>query len=265
MPAQVAAALSPNCFFTDSNATFTNLDADAKRLRSQAVQNLGRARSPYADIAKKRAIRAGYKNSTFPWVDTATALLDHVGRCWLVSEIAIIGAASPLLSGHTKNPGATAFGTTGHPSELLAQTRAHADDAAWWRHQLDTVDDELGRAEWTLALWSVASGNVVSELLASLESTIDALPATLGQNVLRAATRMAFHGWRGKGRVAPSPADTWLAGLTAERNGLGWWPSGAVQSPNLIPPRSQPAPQPALLSVARSERWLKVDTQPTYQ
>lgn len=116
MPAQVAVALSPGDFLTTSRTGFVGADEKTKRRRSEAINQLRRASSAYTQIAKQRAFKAGQKGSTFPWADTAAALHAHVGRRWLVSEIAIIGAASPFPPAYTKKPGSTPFGATSHPS-----------------------------------------------------------------------------------------------------------------------------------------------------
>ena len=115
LPAQIAAALAPTAFFTSSDTGFNGQSDRDSRRRQDAITLLRRASSPYADIAGRRRFKQGEKGSTFPWANTATALFDHAGRCWLASEIAIIGAASKHLSGHTTKAGATAFGATSHP------------------------------------------------------------------------------------------------------------------------------------------------------
>lgn len=90
VPAQVAVALAPGEFFTSSTTGFISGDDRAKRRRAEAVNQLRKARSPWEEVAKKRAFKSGYKSSTFPWADTAAAVHEHVGRCWIASEIAII-------------------------------------------------------------------------------------------------------------------------------------------------------------------------------
>lgn len=177
MPAQVAVALSPGDFLTSSKTGFTGGDERTKRRRNEAINQLRRAGSAYTQIAQRRAFRTGQKGSTFPWAETAAALHAHVGRRWLVSEIAIIGASSPFLPASTKNPGSTPFGATSHPSELLAQARANSRNSQWWREQLDALDYDLAKAEWALALWCVASEPIVTELLPTLESVLSQLPA----------------------------------------------------------------------------------------
>lgn len=259
MPAQVAAALSPCHFFTASEAGFT-ASSNADRLRSDAIRQLGRVRSPYATIAKHRAFRAGHKGSTFPWETTAASLHAHAGRCWLASEIAIIGAASPLRLGYTKRPGATAFGSSSHPSELLAQTRSNAGSATWWRTQLQFVEhDDLGRAEWSLALWSVASGPVVSELLSVLEDGLSKLSRERRRAVLRAAEAVTESGWLSERPMTVEARGTGLAALISRRNG------GPATAPGVAPPAPRGVkPHGSLLTVARREGWFKVDTQPAY-
>lgn len=259
MPAQVAAALAPGEFFTISTTGFISGDDRAKRRRSEAITQLRKARSQWEEVAKTRRYKPGYKGSTFPWADTATAVYDHVGRCWTASEIAIIGAASPFKLAYTKRAEATAFGSTNHPAELLAQSRANAGKVSWWREQLGTVNDELHRAEWALALWCVATGPVVSELLPELAEVLGQLPATRRRTVLRAAEQIARFGWLEKRLVSGDTSDAELDALTqlrvpvppAER-GDGSGSSGQTTVPSL-------------LSVARADRWLKVDSQPVYK
>lgn len=260
MPAQVAVALAPGEFLTSSTTGFISGDDRAKRRRSDAINRLRKTRSPWEQIAKKRTFRLGYKGSTFPWTDTATAVHEHVGRCWIASEIAIIGAASPFGIAYKKGAEATAFGTTGHPTQLLAQTTIHANDANWWREQLKAIDnDDLGRAEWALALWSVASGPVVSELLSELTEVIGVLPPGRRRTVLQAATRIAGFGWLNKRPVTGNTTDADLAALNRLR---------VPTSPDDVEGTSNSDGQatlPSLLSVARAERWLKVDTTAAYR
>ena len=262
MPGQVAAALSPGDFFTSSTTGFVDRDDRTKRRRSEAINQLRSCRSAYASIAKERTFKAGHKGSTFPWVSTAAALYEHAGRCWLASEIAIIGAASPLRTGYVKKPGASAFGHTGHPSELLGQARAHISNATWWRQKLNADLDEQGRAEWALALWSIASGDVISELLTMLERVLAELPQSRRKTILRAAEQLTRSGWL-KGRpVTANSAEPELTALIGIRNSS---PSEPERDARTHAQRDRSASQRSLLSIARSQRWLKVDAQPVYR
>jgi hypothetical protein len=262
MPAQVAAALSPDDFFTSSTTGFVDRDDRTKRRRSEAINQLRGARSVYASIARERTFKAGHKGSTFPWVNTAAALYKHAGRCWLASEIAIIGAASPLSTAFVKKPGASAFGTTGHPSELVGQARANINNASWWRQQLDADVDGHGRAEWALALWSIASGEVVSELLTALERVLTELPQSRRRTILRAAEQIARSGWLKDRPVTGNSAEPALTALIGIRNSS---PPGPQQETRTHAQHDRTASHLSLLSVARSGQWLKVDAQPVYR
>lgn len=258
MPAQVAAALAPHIFLAESETAFAT-SGDGDRLRRSAILQLGKAKNPYAAIAKKRVFRAGHTGSTFPWEVTAAALYQHAGRCWLASEIAIIGAASPMREGYSRRPQATTFGPDGHPSELLAQTRAHADDTSWWRAQLDITGDDLGRAEWSFALWTIASSGVLAELLPLLDDVLGQLTAQRQQTVLRAAATITDSGWLQKRPVTSLHADGLLTALIERRNGRTRRTSNATTTTESVQSRTP------LLDVARSEGWFKVDTQPAYR
>ena len=101
-------------------------------------------------VAKKRAFRSGYKNSTFPWADTAAASHERVEHCWISSEIAIIGAASPFELAYSKHSGATAFGSAGvtRPNFLLEHghiARTSAGGASSWRPSTMTQAEQSGR------------------------------------------------------------------------------------------------------------------------
>lgn len=263
LPAQVAVALSPGDFLTSSKTGFIGADERAKRRRGEAINHLRRAGSEFSQIAKKRAFRVGQKGSTFPWAETASALSDHVGRRWLASEIAIIGAASPFPPGYTKKPDSTPFGVTSHPSELLSQARTHSRDPQWWRTQLDELGDDLDRAEWVLALWCVASGAVVTELWVEFEALLGQLSTARQATVLRAAEQIARFGWLSKRPVLVTTDDARLMALndlrTTESQGRGEVAEKVHES------RSSLTPVPSLLSVARADNWLKVDARPTYR
>jgi hypothetical protein len=261
MPAQVAVVLAPSDFLTNSETGFVAGDERAKRRRTEAISQLRKAGSPYEHIGKQRAFKSGHKGSTFPWANTAAALHEHAGACWLASEIAIIAAASPFRLAYTKRAGATAFGSASHPSEHLAQARANNSNAGWWREQLEAADDDRTRAEWALALWSTASGGVVSELLLELTEVLAQIPGERRRTVLRAAGQIARFGWLTKRPVTGDTVDTDVAALNKLRA------SGAKEDRRQGPsgPHYAATPQPSLLSVARAAKWLKVDSESSYR
>lgn len=262
MPAQVAVALSPGAFLTRSETGFVGADEKAKRRRSDAINQLRRAGSEYNQIAKQRAFKSGQKGSTFPWADTAAALHSYVGRRWLVSEIAIIGAASPFRLGYRRNPDSAPFGAKGHPSTLLDQTRSNNENPQWWRMQLDNLDDDLSRAEWALALWCVASGSVITELWSAFEALLDQLPVARRTTVLLAAEQVARYGWLSSRPIVVDTDDPRLIAMTNLRTSAS--PIGE-QDCGASAQRDNSIPAPSLLSVAREGKWLKVDVRPTYR
>jgi len=260
MPAQVAVALTPGEFLTSSESGFISGDERAKRRRSEAINQLRKVRSPWEQIGKKRTFRSGQKGSTFPWADTAVAVHEHTGRCWIASEIAIIGGASPFRLAYRKNTEATAFGPTSHPAVLLAQTATNSRKADWWREQLEAIDDDLSRAEWALALWATASGAVVSELLPELTQVLGQLPVSRRRTVLRAAEQIARFGWLKKRPVTRDTTDAELAALNRLRV-----PKSPTEREGGRSGTDDRTTLPSLLSVARAERWLTVDTAAAYR
>ncbi|WP_219826072.1 NACHT domain-containing protein [Nonomuraea typhae] len=258
-PARVAVALSPAEFYSfGASSEIRKPGASSPELRSQAIQHLGKSRSPYAAIASWRRFRQGEKGSTFPWANTAAALFRQAGRCWLVTEIAVIGAASPLLDGYTLPRGAEALGPAGHPAALIAQTRTNQSNASWWRDRLGVCDDDLSQAEWVLALWGVAGGQVIDELFPELEQLLVRLPARLAYALRIAALRLGTAGFLLHRTVTVTSNNDLLTELLAARHGVQ------------LPVRSRPKhfkieqPEP-LAGVARRERWLKVDQAPNYR
>lgn len=260
MPAQVAVALAPSDFLTSSDTGFSAVDDHARRRRTEALKQLRKGSSAWERIGKERAFKAGHKGSTFPWANTASAIHEHTGRCWIASEVAIIGAASPFKTAYTKRAEATAFGSAGHPCELLVQARANGRNADWWRDQLAAIDDDLARAEWALALWVTASGDVVSELLSELSDVLAQLPTARRRTVLRAAEQIARFGWLRKRPVTGDTNDAQLAAL----NQLRVQTVTAGQHERPARPRDA-TEQPSLRSVARTEKWLTVDATPAYR
>lgn len=274
LPAQIAVAFGTEEFFTTSSAGFAEGNDGARRRRQEAIAYLRKSGSPLAAVAALRRFKAGEKGSTFPWSNTATALFEQTGHCWLASQIAIIGAASPHELGFARRPGTTPFGPNGHPATLLAESRANAADQQWWRDQLEhidsaggemtaetTMDSDLARADWALALWCVAPGPVVSSLFTEWQSVFAELPEIRRRGVMDAALRVSAHGWLETLPAEAASADEDIRLLLEVRG---------PQRPRSSPPSTfmrkppHPAPQP-LLTVARAEKWLKVDTVGTYR
>jgi hypothetical protein len=255
LPAQIAVALSPSAYYTTSDSGFNGLDAPGSQRRQDSVTALRRASSPYAAIAAHRRFKSGQKRSTFPWTNTVTALHDLVGRCWLASELAIIGAASNNRDGWTKISNATAFGPASHPAVLLIESRGRAADEPWWREQRSVVHDELGLAEWAFALWTVAADNVISTLLGEWESAVRQLSDARSRALRLAIEHLTARGVTTGRPVAARGADLVRALCPVER-----------ETPARFAPGLYEEPEPDLLAaVARNAKWFKVDAGPTYR
>lgn len=169
---------------------------------------LRRAGSPFADIAALRRFRKGERGSTFPWANTATALHNLVGPCWLANEIAVIGAASKRKNGWTKVSGVEPFGPQGHPTALMAGARDHAGDAGWWRAGRGTATDDLSRAVWALALWALAPRAVFDREADEWARIVGELPASRARALSSAARNL--QPWR-DGSVGLVPHRSWLS------------------------------------------------------
>ena len=262
MPAQVAVALSPAEFLTSSKTGFVASDEKTKRRRNEAINLLRRAGSPYAQIAKQRASKPGQKGSTFPWAETAAALHAHTGRRWLASEIAIIGAASPFPPAYTKKPGTTPFGSTSHPSELLAQARANSRNAEWWREQHEALCRRPRQS-------GVGTRSVVRRFRPCRLRT-HAHAGEHAQPVRRtspqhspASRRTDCPLWLLNNRpVTAVRNDPELAALNQLRASA---PSTAERNGVVPGTRDASASLPSLLNVARKGKWLKVDAKPAYR
>ncbi|MFE5567063.1 NACHT domain-containing protein [Amycolatopsis japonica] len=269
LPAQMAVAFGTEGFFTTSPTGFA-AGNNAQR-RQEAVSCLRKADSPLAVAAARRRFNAGEKGSTFPWSNTATALFEHAGPCWLASHIAIIGAASPHRLGVARNPGMTPFGPGSHPASLIAETRAHAADQQWWREQLQhlnntdgitetTANNDLARAEWALALWCVARASVTTALFSEWQTVYTELPEIRRLGVTDVALRVSAQGWLKPLADTTDPATDVIRVLTEARE-----PQSSSTSPNTYTRKPlPPTPQP-LIDVARAQHWLKVDTVGIYR
>ena len=123
------------------------------------------------------------------------------------------------------------------------------------------MDDDLGKAEWALALYSVATEQVIAELRPSWVSVVAGLPETRRRTVLRASQQITQHGYPRRRPAASHMTDAALAGVPELGKAL------TVSEPLTSGDEPPPAPlvSSSLLSVTRSRRWLKVDTQPTYR
>ena len=266
MPAQVAVALRPMAFVSRTQNGFYDVNEGYSRRRPDAIARLRKTAPGFAKVASQRRFKQGQKGSTFPWSDASTVLFDVAGRCWLASEIAIIGAASHHRDGFSRKPSAAAFGPDSHPAELLAQTREHLKDAAWWREQLAVVtagdaSDDLFRAEWAFALWAIPAGRVVSELLNEWEAVMAGLTERRRRVVMRATRDLTWLGRLKRGSVEGTLSDDRLRHLLEARQPAA--PTVKRNADHRVPTPARGLPP--LAKVARDGDWFKVDAAATYR
>ena len=261
-PAQIAVALSPAEFYAfGPDMPYTRPPASSDIRRGQAIQYLKSKASPYAKIAGMRPFKRGEKGTTFPWSRVSTALYEHCGRCWLATEIAVIGAASPLLDGHIVARGTEALGIASHPATLIAETRKHRADPDWWRERRASCQDDLSLAEWALALWAVAAGHVIDDLFDDLVQAYESTSPRLQRALRIAAQRLGASGILERRMVTTTGVPGDLAELVATRSPQAQPPAVSVTRA-LGSPEATPR---SLAEVAHREKWLKVDQTPIYR
>jgi hypothetical protein len=269
LPAQIAVAFAPESHFTSSESGFPDVTAEARRRRQDALKHLRRERPELAKAAEQRRFRAGEKGSTFPWANTATALFEAVGPCWLASQIALLGASSPMRLGLKRQPEKSAFGSDCHPAALLDQVRANAASAEWWRSQLAalTATDgepeatrERALAEWSMALWCAAAPKVVVELFADWQRVMLDLPDPRRLPVVDAALRCSAHGWVPKLPSHLASEDPAVTALLDFRN----QPAKETATTGMTARTARMTYKP-LIEVARERRWFKVDDAGAYR
>ncbi|MBS4754042.1 hypothetical protein KG112_14605 [Nocardioides sp. zg-ZUI104] len=254
LPAAAAVALSPTGFFTRSDGDFSgNGDLSAK-LRSDALRRLRRIGSPYEAVAKEKNFRRGQQGSTFPWANTATALFEQAGHCWLASEIAIIGAAHHHNTGAPIMRGTTGFGPDHHPATLLREIREKADNAAYWRTQLDLAEDDLTHAEWSLALWAVGQTVVLNNLLPTWEMVVASLPPKRRWALFQAMELLVGSHVLRRRPITVGVANPELQPFIDART------EGLIKT-TTNGPAARPDPLPSLAQVARDADWLQVDVR----
>jgi hypothetical protein len=271
IPAQIAVAFAPEDHLTESETGFPERSAEQRRRRQEALKHLRRERPELAAAAGKRKFGRGQKGSTFPWANTAVAVFDVVGPAWIGSQIAIMGAASPMRLGLQLQPGRPAFGRGSHPAALLEQTRRNAGNAGWWRAEyaridsdsnLTDVEREFACAEWCLALWCVATAAVVAELFDAWSAVLAALPEPRRRPVVDCALRCSAEGWVSKLPEDLTSADPQVTALLSFRNPT---PTPRDTQSSTYTPATPPRSYTPLIEVARERGWFKVDEQGVYR
>lgn len=254
LPAAVAATLSPTVFFTRTDNSFAEHGDLQGKMRTDALRRLRRVNSPYEAVAKERNFRRGHQGSTFPWANTATALFEQAGHCWLASEIAIIGAAHHHNTAAPIIKETTGFGPDHHPATLLREIRENADTTSYWQTEHDRAGDDLTRAEWALALWAVGSTTVLDGLLPTWETVVASLPPKRRWALVRAMELLVGSHVLRRRPITANVTDPQLRLFVDART------EGLIKV-TTSGPASRPEPLPSLAQVARDADWLQVDVR----
>ncbi|MFD8384972.1 NACHT domain-containing protein [Streptomyces sp. NPDC059679] len=121
----------------------------------------------------------GQAATTSIWGNTARAVSELFGPCWLAAEIAVIGAATDphrFLTGGDLTRGSECFGSRPDYGRLLQEVRHNRANGPWWTDTFTTYADPLSRAVWVLALLNTADQDVVFEHLEHVDDAISKLP-----------------------------------------------------------------------------------------
>ncbi|WP_435211437.1 NACHT domain-containing protein [Streptomyces sp. bgisy034] len=139
-----------------------------------------RERDPrLALLQQKSKNTAGQTGTTSLWGNTARAVGELFGPCWLAAEIAVIGAASDpktFLTGGDLSRDSECFGPHPDYGRLLQETRRNRADPSWWTHTFTAYPDPLSRAVWVLALLSTATHDTLLDHLEHVDDAISQLP-----------------------------------------------------------------------------------------
>jgi hypothetical protein len=161
--------------------------------RSEVFRRLKQRDPRFARVQEAAKFTKGQSATTSPWGNTAREVSRIFGRCWLASELAVIGAAIPpqrWRTGGDLDPNRPPFGEDADYGVLLRDVRANRDNPTWWRTQHRSHDDPLSQATWALALTAVASPGVVQQNLPLLDSALAALPERLANALAAGSSRI---------------------------------------------------------------------------
>jgi hypothetical protein len=263
-PAQIAVAFSPAAYATTAPNGFNYQTDIEKKRRQDAVAALRRTDTEYARAAGLRRFGSGQAGTTFPWANSTTALRMHVGRCWLASSLAILGAASTHGDGWSIKPGEVAFGDASQPAALIAGARNKADDIKWWRQQLADNPDGLSIAEWSLALWAVGSSAAITALTEEWEAALASLTSRRFRAVLVAAQHIGGQRLLATRQVTLRAKTERGVQMLAARESVPRLRAGQLSSrPTMRALTAETRPS-ALETIAKAARWFRVDSDARY-
>ncbi|MFE2315348.1 NACHT domain-containing protein [Streptomyces sp. NPDC059441] len=130
-------------------------------------------------LQQKSKNTTGQSRTTSVWGNTARAISELFGPCWLAAEIAIIGAATKpktFLTGGDLTQHSESFGPHPDYGRLLQEVRHNRANSTWWTDTFTAHTDPLSRATWVLALLTTATHNTVLDHLEHVDDAISELP-----------------------------------------------------------------------------------------
>ncbi len=155
-----------------------------------------RERDPrLALLQQKSKHTAGQAGTTSLWGNTARAVSELFGPCWLAAEIAVIGAAADpkrFLTGGDLSRDSECFGPHPDYGRLLQETRRNRDDPTWWTNTFTTYTDPLSRAAWVLALLSTATQDTLLKHLDHVDDAISKLPDEMLSTLRQSSSRIGI-------------------------------------------------------------------------
>ncbi|MFJ5022043.1 NACHT domain-containing protein [Streptomyces goshikiensis] len=161
------------------------------RRRRSALNRLKQRDARFHSLQLAVKFSMGQRGTTSPWGNTARALTELLGPCWLAAEIAVIGAAAQdYTTGGDITHGSLALGANPDYGRLLHELRAHRREPEWWAEQFTTHTDGLSRATWALGLLAVADEAVVSTHLSHLSQAVSGLPTDMRHALCLSSSRL---------------------------------------------------------------------------
>ncbi|MER7862233.1 hypothetical protein ABTX61_24250 [Amycolatopsis japonica] len=205
IPADMLRVLAPQHLLrrasTDGRAyryTVGHLDVAASEHQRQASwKRLNDHDDRFKQVQKSLEFDRGQSGTTSPWGNTARALADIYGPCWLASEIAVIGASLPSTRFATEGgfrKGAAPFGSDIDYGILLREVRFNRARPEWWAAHFASCNDPLSRATWAFALVAAASSQVLLNNLGNLETAVANLPEPLLSALILSSSRLGLSG-----------------------------------------------------------------------
>lgn len=166
-------------------------------VRRAALRRLKERDERFEHLQRALRFNKGQSGTTSPWGNTARALRDIYGPCWLAAEIAIIGASLPTDRFKTEvdiTRDSAPLGEAADYGRLLQDVRFNRSKEEWWANQFASYDDPLSRATWALALLTTGSDEVAISNLSNLGAVTDSLPAPMLTTLVEASSRLGASG-----------------------------------------------------------------------